>query len=46
MMSEVISSALGRKQPAVFLLGPSFAKEVGRLWQSRVDGWLVLWCLC
>ena len=28
MMSEVISSALGRKQPAVFLSGPSFAKEV------------------
>jgi glycerol-3-phosphate dehydrogenase len=28
MMSEVIPSALGRKQPAVFLSGPSFAKEV------------------
>lgn len=30
MMSEVIPSALGRRQPAVFLSGPSFAKEVGR----------------
>lgn len=29
MMSEVIPSALGRRQPAVFLSGPSFAKEVG-----------------
>jgi glycerol-3-phosphate dehydrogenase len=28
MMSEVIPSALGRRQPAVFLSGPSFAKEV------------------
>ncbi|KAK9810164.1 hypothetical protein WJX72_005939 [[Myrmecia] bisecta] len=28
MMSEVIPSALGRKQPAAFLSGPSFAKEV------------------
>ena len=28
MMSEVIPGALGRKQPAVFLSGPSFAKEV------------------
>ena len=28
MMSEVIPAALGRKQPAVFLSGPSFAKEV------------------
>lgn len=28
MMSEVISSALERKQPAVFLSGPSFAREV------------------
>lgn len=28
MMSEVIPSALERKQPAVFLSGPSFAKEV------------------
>jgi hypothetical protein len=28
MMSELIPEALGRKQPAVFLSGPSFAKEV------------------
>ena len=28
MMSEVIPSALGRKQPAAFLSGPSFAKEI------------------
>jgi hypothetical protein len=28
MMSEIITGALGRKQPAVFLSGPSFAKEV------------------
>jgi glycerol-3-phosphate dehydrogenase (NAD+) len=28
MMSEVIPQALGRRQPAVFLSGPSFAKEV------------------
>ena len=28
MMSEVIPSALERKQPAVFISGPSFAKEV------------------
>ena len=28
MMSELIPSALGRKQPAAFLSGPSFAKEV------------------
>eukprot|EP00775_Hariotina_reticulata_P003061 gene3061-3341_t len=28
MMSEVIPGALGRRQPAVFLSGPSFAKEV------------------
>jgi glycerol-3-phosphate dehydrogenase (NAD+) len=34
MMSEVIPSALGRRQPAVFLSGPSFAKEVSR--QKRV----------
>ena len=28
MMSELIPSALGRKQPAAFLSGPSFAKEI------------------
>lgn len=28
MMSEVVVSALERKQPAVFLSGPSFAQEV------------------
>lgn len=28
MMSEVITDALGRKQPAAFLSGPSFAKEI------------------
>jgi hypothetical protein len=28
MMSEVIPGALGRRQPAVFISGPSFAKEV------------------
>jgi hypothetical protein len=28
MMSELIPSALGRKQPMAFLSGPSFAKEV------------------
>ena len=28
MMSELIPEALARKQPAVFLSGPSFAKEV------------------
>jgi glycerol-3-phosphate dehydrogenase (NAD+) len=28
MMSELIPSALERKQPAVFLSGPSFAREV------------------
>lgn len=28
VMSDVIPSALGRKQPAAFLSGPSFAKEV------------------
>ena len=28
MMSELIPEALCRKQPAVFLSGPSFAKEV------------------
>lgn len=28
LMSDLIPSALGRKQPAVFLSGPSFAKEV------------------
>ena len=28
MMSEVIPSALGRRQPATFLSGPSFAREV------------------
>jgi glycerol-3-phosphate dehydrogenase (NAD+) len=28
MMSEVIPQALGRRQPAAFLSGPSFAKEV------------------
>lgn len=28
MMSEVLTSALERKQPAVFLSGPSFAQEV------------------
>lgn len=28
MMSEVIPSALGRRQPAAFLSGPSFAKEI------------------
>lgn len=33
MMSEVIPSALGRRQPAVFLSGPSFAKEVGGDWR-------------
>jgi glycerol-3-phosphate dehydrogenase (NAD+) len=27
-MSELIPSACGRKQPVVFLSGPSFAKEV------------------
>ena len=28
VMSDLVPSALGRKQPAVFLSGPSFAKEV------------------
>jgi glycerol-3-phosphate dehydrogenase (NAD+) len=28
MMSEVIPDALGRRQPAAFLSGPSFAKEI------------------
>lgn len=28
MMSEIIPEALGRKQPAVFISGPSFAREV------------------
>jgi glycerol-3-phosphate dehydrogenase (NAD+) len=28
MMSEVIPDALGRRQPAAFLSGPSFAKEM------------------
>jgi glycerol-3-phosphate dehydrogenase len=28
MMSEVIPSALGRRQPATFISGPSFAREV------------------
>lgn len=28
MMSEIIPAALGRKHPAVFLSGPSFAREV------------------
>ena len=28
MMSEIIPSALGRRQPCAFLSGPSFAKEV------------------
>ncbi len=28
MMSELIPDALGRRQPAAFLSGPSFAKEV------------------
>lgn len=36
MMSEVIPSALGRRQPAVFLSGPSFAKEVGAAWAAGV----------
>jgi glycerol-3-phosphate dehydrogenase (NAD+) len=36
MMSEVIPSALGRRQPAVFLSGPSFAKEVSQ--QPRRGG--------
>jgi glycerol-3-phosphate dehydrogenase len=31
MMSEIIPSALQRKQPAVFLSGPSFAREVMEL---------------
>ncbi|KAG2445971.1 hypothetical protein HXX76_000574 [Chlamydomonas incerta] len=35
MMSELIPSALERKQPAVFLSGPSFAKEV---MQNRPTG--------
>ena len=30
LLSEMIPSALGRPQPAVFLSGPSFAKEVRR----------------
>lgn len=30
-MSELIPGALGRKQPAVFLSGPSFAREVMEL---------------
>jgi glycerol-3-phosphate dehydrogenase (NAD+) len=34
MMSEVIPGALGRRQPAVFISGPSFAKEV-----MQVSGW-------
>jgi glycerol-3-phosphate dehydrogenase (NAD+) len=28
MMSDLIPSALGRQQPAVFISGPSFAKEI------------------
>lgn len=28
MMSELIPQALGRRQPAAFISGPSFAKEV------------------
>ena len=28
MMSDIIPSALGRRQPCAFLSGPSFAKEV------------------
>ena len=46
MMSEVIPSALGRKQPAAFLSGPSFAKEImdlrptGVVAASKVS----LWC--
>ena len=28
MMSEIIPSALGRRQPCAFLSGPSFAREV------------------
>ena len=28
MMSELIPSALGRRQPATFISGPSFAREV------------------
>ncbi len=28
MMSDLIPSALGRHQPAVFISGPSFAKEI------------------
>ena len=28
MMSEIIPAALGRKHPAIFLSGPSFAREV------------------
>jgi glycerol-3-phosphate dehydrogenase (NAD+) len=31
LMSEVFPSALGRKQPCVFLSGPSFAQEVRTL---------------
>lgn len=30
MMSEIIPEALGRKQPAVFISGPSFAAEIVR----------------
>lgn len=43
MMSEVIPQALGRRQPAAYLSGPSFAKEVmdlrptGIVAASKVD---------
>ena len=53
MMSEVIPSALGRKQPAAFLSGPSFAKEImdlrptGVVAASKVTIHLcVLQCVC
>ncbi len=48
MMSEVIPSALGRKQPAAFLSGPSFAKEImdlrptGVVAASKVFHWCYL----
>jgi hypothetical protein len=49
MMSEVIPSALGRRQPAVFLSGPSFAKEVsppGSCWgQGGSCDWVVWQCV-
>jgi glycerol-3-phosphate dehydrogenase (NAD+) len=44
MMSEVIPGALGRRQPAVFLSGPSFAKEVceAYCWKCTAGGVLLL----